>query len=150
MVRGLIARDDPRAIVIKPHPLDTDPDTRRFLRRMAGRDARVQVLEANIHDILAQASVTVTINSAVGLESLLHRVPVVLCGRTDFHHGCRTATDAASLDAEIGQAAARPVPFDAYLYWYLGLNCLNAGSPRLLDDFLGRVAATGFGISQAK
>jgi Capsule polysaccharide biosynthesis protein len=84
MLTALIARNDPRAIVVKPHPRDADPKTREYLARLAARDPRVQVVDANIHDILAQAAVAVTINSAVGIEAHLHRVPVVCAGRPIF------------------------------------------------------------------
>jgi hypothetical protein len=144
MVKALMARDDPRAIVIKPHPRDHDPTTRRFLNRIAGRDARIQIADANIHDILAQAAVCVTINSAVGIEAMMQGVPVVLCGQTDFHHCAVTVKTPAQMGPGIAQALATGWPHDAFLYWYFGLNCMNAGKETLVDDFLERVAATGY------
>lgn len=147
MVKTLMARCDPRPIVIKPHPRDHDPKTRRFLNRIAARDPRIQIVDANIHDILAAASVCVTINSAVGIEAMMQGVPVVLCGQTDFHHCAVTVKTADALDAAIGRATATQWPHEAYLYWYFGLNCLNAGKDTLIDDFLARVAATGFKLT---
>ncbi len=139
MVRALVARDDPRPILIKPHPKDTDPATRRFLSRLG--DPRVQVVDANIHDILAVADVSVTINSAVGIESMLHGVPVVLCGQADFHHAAVTVRRASDLDSSLEDATARFWNHDAFLHWYFAGNCLNAGKPSLVDDFLGKVAS---------
>lgn len=144
MVKAVIARDDPRPIVIKPHPRDHDPSTRRFLNRIAGRDPRIRILDANIHDILAQAAACVTINSAVGIEAMMHAVPVVLCGKTDFHHCAVTVQAVADMDAGILQATQTDWPQDAFLYWYFGMNCLNAGKDTLIDDFLARVTATGY------
>lgn len=140
MLAALLARPDPRAIVVKPHPRDTDPGTRRYLNRLARGDARVQVVEANIHDILTRASVAVTINSAVGIEAHLHRVPVVLCGRTDFHHAAVTVTEAAGMEAGIARAISTAWPHDAFLHWYFVGQCLNAGKPSLVDDFLAKLA----------
>lgn len=147
MVKALMARDDSRTIVIKPHPRDHDPSTRRFLNRIATRDNRIQVADANIHDILAKAAVCVTINSAVGIEAMLQAVPAVLCGKTDFHHCAVTVKTAADMDAGIATALAAHWPHDAFLYWYFGMNCLNAGRDTLVDDFLDRVAATGFTLT---
>lgn len=141
MLAALLARDDPRAIVVKPHPRDTDPRTRAYLARLAARDGRVQVVDANIHDMLAAASVAVTINSAVGIEAHLHRVPVVLCGRTDFHHAAVTLTDRREMEAAIARAEATDWPHDAYLQWYFAGQCLNAGKPSLVADFLEKVGA---------
>jgi Capsule polysaccharide biosynthesis protein len=142
MLAALLARDDRRAVVIKPHPRDTDPKTRGYLARLAARDARVRVVDANIHDILAKAAVAVTINSAVGIEAHLHRVPVVLCGQTDFHHASVTVKDRGDMDAGLAQAEATVWPHDAYLHWYFVGQCLSAGKPTLVGDFLTKVAAT--------
>lgn len=141
MLAALLARGDRRPIVIKPHPRDADRKTRAYLVRLAARDARVQVVDANIHDILAQAAVAVTINSAVGMEAHLHRVPVVLCGQADFHHAAVTVKDQHDMGAAIAQAEATVWPHDAYLYWYFVGQCLNAGKPTLVGDFLQKVAA---------
>ena len=140
MLAALVARDDPRAIVVKPHPRDQNTQTHIYLARLAARDSRVQVVDANIHDILARAAVAVTINSAVGLEAHLHRVPVVLCGRADFHHAAVTVTMRRDMDAAIAQAEATDWPHDAYLHWYFAGHCLNAGRPSLVEDFLAKAA----------
>lgn len=141
MLAALLARDDPRRILVKPHPRDQDHRTRAYLARLAARDARLQVVEANIHDMLGAASVAVTINSAVGIEAHLHRVPVVLCGQSDFHHACVTLTDRHDMDSAIATANATEWPHDAFLHWYFAGQCLNAGAPSLLADFLAKVAA---------
>ena len=144
MVEAVCARDDPRPIVIKPHPRDLNPDTREFLHRLAQKDGRVQVVDANIHDILAAASVVVTINSAVGIEAMLHRRPVVLCGRADFHHNAMSCRAPGQMGQALATAQRRFWPHDRYLYWYFGLNCLSAASETLVEDVLERVRATGF------
>jgi len=141
MIKALLARDDPRRVVIKPHPLDDDCATRRFVVRIAAKDARVELSDGNIHDILARAAVCVTINSAVGLEAMLHGVPVVLCGRADFHHAAVTVIKPEGMAPAILRAEAETWPHDAFLYWYLNMKCLNAGKNSLVDDFLARVGA---------
>ncbi len=148
MLTALLARPDPRPIVVKIHPRDPSPETRDWLTREAASDPRLIVTEANIHDILSKAAVTVTINSAVGLESMIHGVPVVLCGRADFHHAAMTVESPGALDGAIAEAERRPWPHAAYLYWYFRLNCLSAPSKSLVDDVLARIAATGFDLAR--
>ncbi|MCV2865160.1 hypothetical protein [Defluviimonas sp. WL0075] len=145
MIRALLARHDTSPILIKPHPRDDSAETLALLAD-AARDPRVRITNANIHDILGAARVTVTINSAVGLESLMHRVPIVLCGPADFHHSAATVTDAFDLDAGLAKARLWPWHYDAYLYWFLKLNCVNAGDPKMIDDVLSRIAATGYDV----
>lgn len=150
MVKALMDRDDPRPIVIKPHPRDTDLDTFGWLARKAKKDARLHILPANIHDILARADVAVTINSAVGIEAMLHRVPVVLCGAADFHHICETVRSRDGMDAGIARAeackAAGDWPFEAYLSWFYGQMCLDPTAPEFIGRFLGRVAGQGYDL----
>lgn len=148
MIKALLARDDPRPIVVKPHPRDMDLDTYGWLARHAKKDARLHVLPANIHDILARADVVVTINSAVGIEAMLHRVPVVLCGSADFHHICETVKSREEMGPGIARAEARKAagawPFEAYLHWFYGQMCLDPTAPDFIDRVIARVAAQGY------
>ena len=141
MIAALLARDDPAPILIKPHPLDPDPGTRARVAAMTAGDSRVRIVDANIHDMLSAASAVVTINSAVGIEAMLHHRGVVLCGHSDFHHAAVTVRTAAQMDAAIARARAADWPHDAFVYWYLVQNCLNAGSETLVPDFLARTKA---------
>ena len=150
MLDAVLARDDPRPIVVKIHPRDPSAETRDWLAGLGARDARVIVTQANIHDILGAASVTVTINSAVGLESMIHGVPVVLCGQSDFHHCAETVREPDGMADALRRAEATDWPFARYLHWYFRGNCLAVGSPTLIEDFLARVAATGFELARLR
>ncbi len=146
MIKSLLERDDPRAIVVKLHPRDTDLETLGWLAQKARKDKRLQIIPGNIHDILAACDVVVTINSAVGVEAFLHRKPVVLCGQADFHHCAVTLRDGAQMDGAIAQTLATDWPYEAFLYWYYGLNCVAADAPDLVDQVAGRIAAMGFDL----
>lgn len=148
MMKSLLARDDPRAIVVKLHPRDTDLATLEWLMQKARKDPRLQIIPANIHDILAVCDVVVTINSAVGVEAMIHRKPVVLCGHADFHHCATTLRSRAEMDKAIQTALATNWPYDAFLYWYFKINALSATSPELVDDVVTRIAETCFDISR--
>lgn len=143
MLGALLARNDPRPIVVKPHPRDTDPTTRDYLARLVARDGRVLLTDANIHDMLAAADVAVTINSAVGIEAHLHRVPVVLCGQSDFHHAAVTVRLRRDMDSGIALAETTPWPHEAFLHWYFVEHCLNARAPTLVADFLRKIEEAG-------
>ena len=141
MIKALLERDDPRPVVVKPHPKERTPETLDWLVRQAKKDPRLQIFLGNIHDLLAKADVVVTINSAVGIEAMLHEKPVVLCGDTDFHHICDMVRKRREMDAAIaraeGRAAAGQVPFRAYIGWYYGRMCHDPRAP----DFGARVVA---------
>ena len=79
-----------------------------------------------------------------GIEAMLHKCPVVLCGQSDFHHCAVTIRTSADMDAGIAQAIAGVWDFDAFIYWYFGLQCLNTGSATLVNDLIGKIRATGY------
>ena len=148
MVAALMQRTDPRPIVIKPHPRDFDSETHMWLRQQERKDPRIRILAANIHDIIAAADVVVTINSAVGIEAMIHGKPVVLCGHADFHHCAATVRAMAEMDAAITGAEARIWPHAAFLFWYFIKNCVAGGRPTLTEDILAKIAATGFDVGR--
>lgn len=148
MIKALLRRDDPRRVVIKPHPRDASSGTDEWLAELAAGDDRVVISRGNIHDILSKAAVTVTINSAVGIESLLHRVPLVLCGRADFHHAAVTVERQFDMDGAIAHATGRRWPYAKFLYWYFRMHCIDAGSRALVDDVLTRITSTGYDITR--
>lgn len=141
MLKALLERDDPRPVVVKPHPKEKTPETLDWLARQAKKDPRLRIFLGNIHDLLAKSDVVVTINSAVGIEAMLHERPVVLCGDTDFHHICETVTRRRDMAAALTRAEARAAvgdwPFHAYIGWYYGRMCHDPRAP----DFGARVAA---------
>jgi Capsule polysaccharide biosynthesis protein len=144
MVKALLARDDPRAIVVKPHPLDIDFDTLGWLAQKARKDSRLQIIPANIHDILAAASLVVTINSAVGIEAMMYRLPVITCGQADFHHATEVVRAAGDFDAAIARAEGKTWHHAEFLYWFFTQNCISMQSPDLGRDVVAKIAATGY------
>lgn len=144
MMKALMARDDPRPIVVKPHPRDMDFETLGWLAQKARKDPRLHILPANIHDILSVASVVVTINSAVGIEAMIHSRPVITCGQADFHHATEVVHRPDDLDVAITRAEGKTWPHAAYLYWFYKENCVSMRSPRLGEDVMRKIRATGY------
>ncbi len=148
MVTALMDRPDPRPIVIKPHPRDFDNDTHGWLREQERKDRRIRIMAANIHDIIAAADVVITINSAVGIEAMVHGKPLVLCGHSDFHHCARTVRQAEEMTAAIALAEATTWPHAGFLFWYFIKNCVAGGRATLIDDILAKIVATGFDVGR--
>ncbi len=144
MVKALLERDDPRPIVLKPHPRDMDFDTLGWLVQKSRKDARIHILPANIHDILGAASLVVTINSAVGIEAMIHGRPVITCGQADFHHATEVVRTRDGFDAAIARAEAKDWPHAQYLYWFYKVNCISMASPTLGADVMAKITATGY------
>ncbi|MBI1416142.1 MAG: hypothetical protein GC146_02870 [Limimaricola sp.] len=143
MVAAVLDGAGDRAVVIKPHPKENGPEVMAWLADIAARDRRVMISDANIHDILAVASVSVSISSAVALEGMIHHTPAILFGRSDLRHCAITLKTPAGFDKALEMATQIDWPFEAFLYWFLGQNTINAGTPELVDQAIARIAAQG-------
>jgi hypothetical protein len=144
MVEGVLAAVD-GPVVVKPHPRDHDPETTKRLEQLCNEHSNLAISEANIHDILSAADRVVTINSAVGVEAYLHRKPVILCGKSDFHHIAQVAKNAQELGRFLKQEK-RAKAYYKYVYRYFAQQCLNTVEPDLIDRFLQRVTAQGYAV----
>lgn len=142
MVETVLAARDGRPVIVKPHPSTADIASFELVGRLRKR-RDVIVTEANIHDMLSVADLSVSLCSSVALEGMLHRCPAVLFGRSDLHHCAVTVREAAEWPAAMAAALARDWPFEAFLYWFLARNTINAGAPDLWARTLARFAASG-------
>lgn len=71
-----------RPVVIKRHPLDTDPRIAVMLSEAARKGAIIT--SASIHDIFLRCNEVVTWNSGVGFEALLYGKKVICLGKTEY------------------------------------------------------------------
>ncbi|GLS86377.1 hypothetical protein GCM10010873_13510 [Cypionkella aquatica] len=138
MLRAVCAGAGGREVVVKPHPLQLELGA-EIIASIRAEGFQVIETAANVHDILAACSATVSINSATALEGFLHGKPAVLFGRSDFHALVQTARKPAEFEAALARALANPPDYARALYWYFGLNCLDMTAdsfePRLLAIF---------------
>ncbi|TCL09875.1 capsular polysaccharide biosynthesis protein [Shimia isoporae] len=135
------------SVVVKPHPKDHDPMMGARLDEMQKINPDLHVVTGNIHDIIAQCQRVVTINSAVGIEAYMHRKPVILCGQADFHHVADVAKTPEMLEVLLEQEPRGRV-YAKYLYWYFGLQCLDASrrDKVLARQVVRRMAAQGYDV----
>ena len=80
--------DDNTKILVKPHPKGTnglkgkvDPVVKAFENH-----PKVTFTSANVHDIFRKVGGVITLNSSVGLEAVLHHLPVVVLGKAFYGH----------------------------------------------------------------
>jgi hypothetical protein len=143
MIRAVCAGSGGRAVWIKPHPLKEDEGLALIAHLQAG-GLPIQPVVANVHDILSAACVTVSVNSAVAVEGMLHATPAILFGRSDLHPMVETVTRADDFEPAIERALDAPRDYAAFLYWYFHDQCLWLGAPDLAARILGVFAAQGF------
>lgn len=141
MLAAVLAHRDGRAVVVKPHPRNLGPETEALLAGLRALPG-VTVTEANLHDILAGAAVSVSISSSVGLEGMLHGVPAVFFGASDLHHNAVTVRAAAEWPQALAQALTTDWPHARFLLWFLRRRNLDARRP-FMARVLERIAGVG-------
>ncbi len=78
-------------LIVKGHPVN--PGSMKSLHQAASKFKHVIWLDnVSIHDILPQAIAVVVVNSGVGMETLLHKTPVVTFGRAEYDCVANPAT----------------------------------------------------------
>ncbi|MEH7829002.1 hypothetical protein [Gemmobacter denitrificans] len=141
MIETVLAHRDGRHLVVKPHPRNRGPETEAILRRLDRRPG-VTVTEANLHDILDGAAVSVSISSSVGLEGMLHGVPAIFFGATDLHHCAAMVERPEDWPAALNRALTTQWPYAAFLLWFLKRRNIDARRP-FLDRLIQRIAEAG-------
>lgn len=115
MLEQVLAEVGECPVLVKPHPLVNTAQDLARLQRLAASDNRLIVTQANVHDLLAVSTHSVSINSTVALEGFLHRKPAVLFGRSDFHHFASTVSPQLSFAEARDREAERHSGYARYL-----------------------------------
>lgn len=132
-----------RPVLVKPHPLKQAMGAAQIAAARA-KGLALQATDANVHDILACAAVTVSINSAVALEGFQHGKPAIVFGKSDFHHFVETVRAPQDFPTALAAALTRRQDHARALYWYFGQHCLWLDAPDLKARLLATFARAGF------
>jgi hypothetical protein len=145
MIEAVLAADPGRPVVAGLHPKERYGQAERAaLARLAGRHPRLRIETGGMARWLMGCSYVATQTSAAGFSAMFFRKPVVLFGRTDFHHIAfdvhRMGREAALRAAE-GGPAPDPAP---YLWWYWQERSINAGREDAAARISARLRALGW------
>lgn len=143
MVHAVAAGAGGRDVLVKPHPLHTE------LGKMIIADVQAQGLAvtetaANVHDLLARAAVSVSVNSAAAIEGFLHGTPAVLFGRSDFEPMVETVYEGHDFPEAMARALTTKRDYAAWLHWYFNGHCLHLAAPDFATQLFARFARAGF------
>ncbi len=142
MVRAVCAGAGGREVWVKSHPLKI-PEGEALIGALQAEGLAIRGVQANVHDLLAAAAVTVSVNSAAAIEGMLHGTPAILFGRSDFHGAVETVEVAHDFPVALTRALTVPRDYAAYLFWYFG-QCLWLDDPRLSERILDIFDRVGF------
>ncbi len=143
MLRAAALAANGRPVLAKPHPLKVEMGLQTIADiRAEGFD--ILTSDANVHDLLAAAAVTVSVNSAASLEGFLHGKPAILCGRADFANMAETVTAPADFPAAMARALATPRDYAPWFQWYFAERCLALEAPDFEQRLLAIFKTAGF------
>jgi hypothetical protein len=127
MVQDLADRET-RQIVLTLHPRGTYSDIEHAaLSTLVERYPNVSLSRSDTDDLLKTCDYVATQNSSVAFKGYFLGKPALLFGQVDFHHAASCVWD-IGLDRAIEHAGRGLRDFDQYLYWFLKLHTIGAGS----------------------
>lgn len=141
MVRELLAALPEHRILVKRHPRNDSALTWPVIEDMARGNLRLQLVEAHVHDMLERATLCCSISSSVSAEAMLFRVPVMVFGRTDYHHCVTTVRHVDEIAKGFEAARSTDWPFEAFLFWYFRGQCLDLKAKNWVDKLNDRLGA---------
>ena len=134
MIRAVLAHDPVRQIIVTLHPSETyAPPEQAALQALLAQNNRLSLGKGEPRDYLRDCDYIVTQNSGVGFQGFFFEKPLILFGKSDFHHIALNVADIGVPAAFAGVATHQP-DYAAYLYWFLQLQAINAGRPDAQDQ----------------
>lgn len=129
MVNGVIAAAEGQPVVIKRHPACNSFQTHGILHYAKARNSNVTEATHPVHEVIANATKVVCVNSGTGFEALMQLKPVFNCGQSDYGHVSRLVKQPEDFAEAFAERPASPEQIKKFLYWYLSMNMFNADDP---------------------
>ncbi|MEG3660665.1 hypothetical protein [Celeribacter halophilus] len=142
MIRTVLEGADGRPVYVKPHPLRKEEGV-KAIKEMKAAGYRPIKTNANVHDLLRQAAVTVSANSAASIEGFLHGTPTLLFARADFDQVAEVVKTPEEFPVALARAVGQKRDYTKFLYWYFS-QCLWLDDPAFEANVLARFADMGF------
>lgn len=144
MIRSVAEGANGRPIIVKHHPLRTNPEDVAEVAALRADGINIQEVDANVHDILEQCAASVSISSAACFEGFLHGRPAIFFGTSDLTGFAQSAHDGPSFAAALSEALNGERSYRRFVYWYLTTHCISLHSETFIQDVLKRAEAIGF------
>lgn len=138
MVERLALARPATPIVATLHPSETyQPQELTALNILCEQHPNLSLGTASMADYLHNCDLVVTQNSSAAFMGYFFGKPAVLFARIDFHH-IAARVERLGVKAALEQAEQANPNYDAYLWWFLQDQSINAGRPEAHD----KIAAT--------
>lgn len=129
MIRHVLTNDRERFVVVTLHPSEVyRVEELKALEEVLDDNDRIYVRKGGTDQYLRHCDYVVTQNSGAGFMGYFFDKPLILFGKSDFHHIALNVANVGVSDAFAAVAGHAPHAA-AYLYWFLQEQAINAGRP---------------------
>ena len=133
MVRTVLEHEPERDIVVTLHPSETyTMAEQNALEALIDGHPQLHIRGGEMEHHLQGCDYVVTQNSGAGFMGYYFGKPLILFGKSDFHHIALNVGQIGAAEAFARVADHRP-DYAAYLYWFLQRRAINAGRPETLQ-----------------
>ncbi|KJZ19429.1 hypothetical protein [Loktanella sp. S4079] len=131
MVKATLRHDKTRDIVVTLHPSETyTDDEMKALHALIDANDRLTLQHQRSEKFLFDCDYVVTQNSSLGFLGYFLRKPLILFGKTDFHH-IALKVDELGVSGAFSALPDHTPDYESYLFWFLQKQSINAGRPEV-------------------
>lgn len=142
----ILAKQEHRPILATLHPGEAYNTLERdALAELCDTHTHLLISDQPSDQLLRECDYLLTQNSSLALKAMFLHKPCALFARSDFHHICANSHDLGPGRAI--QAARTLNPnYDAYLWWFLQDQAINAGRPEAETKIKAALTRCGWPI----
>jgi hypothetical protein len=131
MIKAVLEYDRDRYVMVTLHPSEVySVEEQHALEELIAENERLYVRMGATGRYLQNCDYIVTQNSSVGFMGYFFGKPLILFGKTDFHHIALNVDKLGVAEAFAAVSDHQP-DYAAYLHWFLQLRAINAGRPEV-------------------
>jgi len=146
MLQATLKAEPERQIHVTLHPReDYSTAEMKALKALVKQEARLHLVSTDANTLVRQCDYIVTQNSGLALHGFFQHKPAVLFADIDFHHICQNVRKTGVKRAFENVLRVEP-DFNAYIFWFLQLQSINAGRDDAEERILEAARSHGWEI----
>lgn len=72
-------------VVVKRHPYCNSIEVEKLINELE-KEGKIIVSDSSVHHLIKISKAVITVNSGVGLETVIHNKPVIITGKSDYYY----------------------------------------------------------------
>ncbi|HCQ0309012.1 TPA: capsular biosynthesis protein [Escherichia coli] len=72
-------------VVVKRHPYCNTIEVEKLINELE-KEGKIIVSDSSVHHLIKTSKAVITVNSGVGLETVIHNKPVIITGKSDYYY----------------------------------------------------------------